>query len=275
MHAPATSSGQSATAAKTAPAQSPSDPEQVVLETTQQYYKSVDHLLADLKSRKGEERTIGQIGVWFQSYANRVDRLPILNVDEEMLQYGQYVAQQLRNASMAIKGFGINKRVAEVNADSNAAPFGGVLGESASAYYANGALRPTVGSPRCLRLGAPPGSSGNRILGRQIRNATSLCGPCTSGFPTDSGHGHVGSRDPGTTARGTREDAHQTDQESTRSSSESRGKQMQHSGTLIRWYRHFGRACRHNLFSVGDSIVKHRPLDSDRGRPAWHRPSHA
>ncbi len=184
-----------------------------MLETTQQYYKAIDHLLADLKSRKGEERTIGQIGVWFQSYANRVDRLPILNVDEEMLQYGQYVAQQLRNASMAIKGFGINKRVAEVNADSNAAPFGGVLGESASAYYASGrATADRWESGSCLRLGARAGSRGYRILGRQIGNATSLCGSCTSGYPTDSGHGHVGSRDPGTTARGTREGAHRHDQ---------------------------------------------------------------
>ena len=122
-----------------------------MLETTQQYYKAIGHLLADLKSRKGEERTIGQIGVWFQNYANKVDRLPILNVDEEMLQYGQYVAQQLRNASNSIKGFGINKRVAEVNADSNAAPFGGVLGESASAYYASGAASGYYGRP----LGAP------------------------------------------------------------------------------------------------------------------------
>ena len=39
-----------------------------------------------------------------------------------MLQYGQYVAQQLRNASMAIKGYGITKRVAEVNADDSVGP---------------------------------------------------------------------------------------------------------------------------------------------------------
>ena len=78
-----------------------------MLETTQEYYKSINHLMADLKSRKGEERTFGQVGVWFQNYAKKIDRLPILNVDEEMLQYGQYVADQLRNASMAIKGYGI------------------------------------------------------------------------------------------------------------------------------------------------------------------------
>jgi hypothetical protein len=139
LHTPAGASSAAQSTDAAASTASPSDPQKLVLETTQEYFKSIDHLLADLKSRKGEERTIGQIGVWFQNYANKVDRLPILNVDEEMLQYGQYVAQQLRNASMAIKGFGISKRVAEVNADSSAAPLGGVVGESASAYYASGA----------------------------------------------------------------------------------------------------------------------------------------
>jgi hypothetical protein len=136
VHAPPTQGGQAPGAAAAAP---PADPAQTVVETTQDYYKSVDRILADLRGRKGSERTIGQIGVWFGNYANKIDRLPILNVDEEMLQYGQYVAQQLRNASMAIKGYGINKRVAEESADNSAAPLGGVLGQSASDYYASGA----------------------------------------------------------------------------------------------------------------------------------------
>ena len=138
----------------------PSDPQQLVLETTQNYYKSIDHLMADLKGRKGEARTIGQIGLWFGSYANRVDKLPILNVDEQMLQYGQYVAQQLRNASMAIKGYGINKRVAEVNADSNAAPFGGAVGQSVSNYYANGSYGLPVGTAAAYGWASRPGGGG-------------------------------------------------------------------------------------------------------------------
>lgn len=116
-----------AAAAKTPakPEASPSDPQQVVLETTMAYYKSVDKILRDLKGRKNDARTMGQMGVWFGNYANKIDRLPILNVDERMLQYGQYVAQSLRNCSASVKGYGIQKRVGEVNADSNAAPFGG------------------------------------------------------------------------------------------------------------------------------------------------------
>ena len=40
----------------------------------------------------------------------------MLNVDEQMLDYGAFVADQFRNASMICKGYGIQKRAAEVNA---------------------------------------------------------------------------------------------------------------------------------------------------------------
>jgi hypothetical protein len=136
LHAPAASKDpvppQPAGDAAQAPA--PPDPQQLVIETTQGYFKSVDRLLADLKGHKGQEKSISQFGFWFEKYADRVDRLPILNVDEQMLQYGQYVTQQLRNCSMAIKGYGINKGVAVVNADASAAPFGGALGNAWSQY---------------------------------------------------------------------------------------------------------------------------------------------
>ena len=169
LQAPAASSGPAQApppAGGATPAQSPSDPQQLVLETTQNYYKSIDHLMADLKGRKGEAHSIGQIGLWFGSYANRVTKLPILNVDEQMLEYGQYVAQQLRDANMAIKGFGINKRVAEVNADNSAAPFGGVVGQSVSNYYANGSYGRPVGACRGVRLGEPPRRRRSRLRRR-------------------------------------------------------------------------------------------------------------
>jgi hypothetical protein len=139
LHASAASQSQTPAqpAGDAAKAPSPPDPQQLVLETTQAYYKSIERLQADLKGHKGQEKNIAQIGFWFEKYANRVDRLPILNVDEQMFQYGQYVAQQLRNASMAIKGFGINKSVAVFNAHASAQPFGGAVGQ---AWSQNGSL---------------------------------------------------------------------------------------------------------------------------------------
>ncbi len=48
-----------------------------------------------------------QVGGWYEMYARRVDRFPLLNVDDQMLDYGGYVANQLRGASQALKGMGI------------------------------------------------------------------------------------------------------------------------------------------------------------------------
>jgi hypothetical protein len=62
----------------------------------------------------------------------KADYLPIFNVDPQMRQCGHYVAQQLRNASLAIQSYGINPRVAAVKADNSAAPYGGVVGRSSS-----------------------------------------------------------------------------------------------------------------------------------------------
>ena len=84
-----------------------------------------------------------------------------------MLHYGQYVAQQLRNCSMAIKGFGINKSVAEVNADSNARPFGGVIGDSASAYYANGGYGRCLGAPAAYGWASREGAAGTAYWGAE------------------------------------------------------------------------------------------------------------
>jgi len=100
-----------------------------IAQATQQYFKSIEHLFDDLKGHKGQAKTIGQIGQWYDNYARQIDRLPTLDVDEEMLNFGAYVAAQLRNASMALKGVGIRTRVREVNTVAE-----GVSGS----YYAEG-----------------------------------------------------------------------------------------------------------------------------------------
>jgi hypothetical protein len=78
---------------------------------TQAHFRAVNELLEDLRGKRGQAKTVGQIGVWFDNYARRVDRLPMVNVDKEMLDYSRYVSQQLRNSAMAIKGIGIRSGV--------------------------------------------------------------------------------------------------------------------------------------------------------------------
>lgn len=101
------------------------NPPPTMAQSTQEYFKRTEGLLQDLRRHKGEAKTIGTIGLWFSNYANKIDRLPMLNVDKEMLDYGAYLSSQLRNCSLAIKGVTIQQRPAEIEA-GRAAGGGGI-----------------------------------------------------------------------------------------------------------------------------------------------------
>ena len=70
-----------------------------------QHFQSVEQLLNDLRQKKAA--TIGQRGVWLNNYARYIGRLPVLNVDEDLLNYSSYVSEQMRNAGSAVQGIGI------------------------------------------------------------------------------------------------------------------------------------------------------------------------
>jgi hypothetical protein len=74
---------------------------------SKQYFRSIQTLLDDLHADVKSSVTIGQSGVWMQKYAQRINRLPELNVDHDALNYGAYVSQELLDASAAVKGVGI------------------------------------------------------------------------------------------------------------------------------------------------------------------------
>ena len=45
---------------------------------------------------------MGQISVYFRNYARRIDRLPILNVDPELVDFGRWVSTSLREGQIAV-----------------------------------------------------------------------------------------------------------------------------------------------------------------------------
>ncbi len=77
--------------------------EQIVLESSQAYYKKVNELLKDLKIDSRELTTLGNAALWMDKYANRIDQLSTLNVDEELTQFGSSVSNTLRNASGTLR----------------------------------------------------------------------------------------------------------------------------------------------------------------------------
>jgi hypothetical protein len=100
--------------------QDPAEADQAKMaQASKAYFDSIMSLFDDLQGRKGTATHLNIYGVWFDKYAKKVDQLPLLNVDPDLLNYGQFVAEQLRNASMAIKGIGMRSRVRQVNEVAN------------------------------------------------------------------------------------------------------------------------------------------------------------
>ena len=75
---------------------------------SQQYFKSVTSLLDDLSGKRKSDEfvTWGQVGLWFEKYAARIDQLPILHVDPDLVDWGSNVSAQLRQAESSMKGIG-------------------------------------------------------------------------------------------------------------------------------------------------------------------------
>ena len=75
---------------------------------SQQYFRSLMSILDDLRAEGKTSKTLAQNGMWFDKWARRIDRMPIQNVDPELLEFGRAVAAGLRNMASNIRGVGIN-----------------------------------------------------------------------------------------------------------------------------------------------------------------------
>src|SRR5262249_18041031 len=74
-----------------------------VILASMKYYRSVDIFLDSLKKQK--PRSFNQQAHWYNKPADNIDDLPIWNVDEELIHYGQAVSSTLRglgNTSQAV-----------------------------------------------------------------------------------------------------------------------------------------------------------------------------
>jgi hypothetical protein len=86
-----------------------------VIASSVKYFHTVDTLLGDLKQDMKKVANINGIALWFDRYADKIDRMPILNVDKDLINYGAYVATQLRGASGSVRGMGIRGRARTMN----------------------------------------------------------------------------------------------------------------------------------------------------------------
>lgn len=88
------------------PAQ-PGTPDYV--QRSQMYFQAVSSLIDDLNKTLKQNRD--NHAVWMERYGQKVDALPILNVDAELLDWGASVSETFRSMAIAQRGAGIRQGV--------------------------------------------------------------------------------------------------------------------------------------------------------------------
>ncbi len=88
------------------------------------HFHAITAMADDLKKDMRDSKTLSQTKLWFDKYAKKIERLPILNVDEELLGYSAYVAEQLRAAAGSVRTMGIRSNVRESQVTSASAGYG-------------------------------------------------------------------------------------------------------------------------------------------------------
>jgi len=79
--------------------------EAAVLAASLRYYRAVNSALDDLKTQggaKGKDYT--KSATFFETYANRIEKLPLTDVDAVLVQYGASVAAKLRAMAGSLRG---------------------------------------------------------------------------------------------------------------------------------------------------------------------------
>ncbi len=163
--------------AKTASSDDPQAPS-VDAYTSLQYFQSINRYLYDLKRERGAS-SYYTIALWFDKYARRIDRLPILHVDKDMVDYGKRTVGQLRNCVDAIRGAGISSGAASAQVTGSVGY--GYDGYTYDPYTLYGNASSRASPSRRGRSGAPrirkqeQGQSSMDVRGiiRQIEDDTS------------------------------------------------------------------------------------------------------
>jgi len=85
------------------------------LYAAQAYFKRVTDYVSHLRSNSYAAATFGAIAIWYESYARKIDQLPVVGVDPELVAYSQRTANSMRRASSLIKGANNQKGLGQAN----------------------------------------------------------------------------------------------------------------------------------------------------------------
>jgi hypothetical protein len=134
--------------------QSKEDPAKATLEASKRYFKTLEKLLDDLKAGLNTDAKT----TWYERTARKIDQMPILHVDEELLAFGANTAKSLRETAEQGRNIG---RANSVNQMQAIASYGN--------YYDGGGYN-AGGSVPVLTQQAVGAASQNRTRGLQALN---------------------------------------------------------------------------------------------------------
>jgi hypothetical protein len=95
------------------PGVSPGDLPETRAKKSREYFHTVVGMADDLKDDMKTAKNLASTQLFFDKYAKRIERMPILGVDEELLTYSAFVANALRQATGSVKRMGIQSGVRE------------------------------------------------------------------------------------------------------------------------------------------------------------------
>jgi hypothetical protein len=72
-----------------------------------QHFHAIESIVEEVRNESKKSVTFGQNALWFDRWAKRIDALPVLNVDPDLLKFSEYLSTQLRNMAAAMRGIGI------------------------------------------------------------------------------------------------------------------------------------------------------------------------
>lgn len=108
-----------------------------VATASREHFQKVTKYLRELKFDLKEVKSFASNATWFDRYASKIEKLPILNVDPEVVDYSAFVAQSFRQAAGSVKTAGINKAARSASVQTSPdmyAYYGGYSGYGAYGY---------------------------------------------------------------------------------------------------------------------------------------------
>jgi hypothetical protein len=132
------------------------DPMKATVDASLRYFKTLEKLIEDLRAGINTDAK----SAWYEKTARKIDNLPILHVDDELLAFGANIAKDLRQTAEQGRTIGRQNSTTQIAA----------IASYGNYYDGNGGYYSNAGNLPILQTQAMNASSQNRTRGMQAIN---------------------------------------------------------------------------------------------------------